>query len=139
MTTRTETQSLSTTTARRPRISQLLLLDAGVSGLNGLAYLAGAALLDGLLGPSVLTLEILGVVLLVWAAALTWIGTRDPVPPGLVREVVIGNLVWVAGSIAVAFGLLSLTGVGLAWCLLQAVVVAGFAVSQHMLQHDDRR
>ncbi|WP_082748826.1 hypothetical protein [Nocardioides jensenii] len=133
MTTRIETQSLSTSTTGRPMIGKLLLLDAGVSGLNGIAYLAGATLLDGLLGPSVLTLEILGAFLLVWAGALAWIGTRDPVPPGLAREVMIGNLVWVAGSVAVAFGLLSLTGIGLIWCLAQALVVAGFAIEQYVV------
>ncbi|QIX28300.1 hypothetical protein ncot_18170 [Nocardioides sp. JQ2195] len=133
MNTRIHTQSLSTTTAERSLISKLLLLDAGVSGLNGVAYLAGATLLDDLLGPSVLTLEILGAVLLVWAGALAWIGTRDPVPTGLAREVVVGNAAWVVGSVAVAFGLLSLTGIGLVWCLVQAVVVAAFAIEQYVV------
>ncbi|KQY62632.1 MULTISPECIES: hypothetical protein [unclassified Nocardioides] len=133
MTTRTETQPLSTSTARRSPIARLLLLDAGVSGLNAVAYLAGATLLDDVLGPSVPTLELLGAFLLVWAGALAWIATRDPVPAGLAREVVIGNLVWVAGSVAVAFGLLSLTGIGLAWCLMQAVVVAGFGAAQYVV------
>lgn len=133
MNTRFETQPLSTATDGRSLIAKVWLLDAGVSGLNGVAYLAGATLLDGLLGPSVLTLRLLGVFLLAWAGVLAWIGTRDPVPTGLAREVVVGNLLWVGGSVAVAFGLLSLTGIGLVWCLLQAVVVAAFAVEQYVV------
>lgn len=138
MTTRTETQPLSTATVRRSPIATLLWLDSATCAVNGIAYLAGATILDDLLGPSVLTLEILGVFLLVWAAGLAWIATRDPVPPGLVHEVVIGNALWVVGSVAVAFGLLSLTGIGLAWCLLQAVVVAGLAAAQYVVVRGGR-
>lgn len=131
MTTRTETQPLSTATARRSPIANLLRLDSATCLLNGIAYLAGATILDDLLGPSVLTLEILGIFLLVWGGAAAWVAARDPVPRGLVMEIVIGNVLWVAASVAVAFGLLPLTGIGLAWCLLQAVVVAALAAAQY--------
>ncbi|KRF16497.1 hypothetical protein ASG90_09375 [Nocardioides sp. Soil797] len=138
MNTRIETQPLSTSTAGRSLISKVLLLDAGVSGLNGVAYLAGATVLDGILGPSTSTLELLGGFLLVWAGVLAWIGTRDPVPTGLVTDVVVANLLWVAASVAVAFGLLSLTGTGLVWCILQALVVAAFAAEQYVVLRSRR-
>ena len=53
-----------------------LKFDAVVSGLNGIAYLAGAGLLAGELGLPVTLLVSLGVVLLVWRAA----AHRHPAP-----------------------------------------------------------
>ncbi|NYG59060.1 hypothetical protein BJ980_001983 [Nocardioides daedukensis] len=126
MTTRTQNPSLTTT---RLTLRTVLLLDAGISGLNGIAYLAGAAVLDDLLGPSATVLLVLGAFLLVWAGVLEWVATRKPIPTPLVREVAIANLVWVAASIAAIF-LLDLTTVGVVWCLMQAAVVSGFAVLQ---------
>ncbi|HEY9564626.1 MAG TPA: hypothetical protein VIR30_12730 [Nocardioides sp.] len=126
MTTRTQNPSLTTT---RLTLRTVLLLDAGVSGLNGIAYIAGAVVLDELLGASTTFLIAIGVFLLAWAGALEWVATRKPIPTPLVREVAIANLVWVAASIAAIF-LLDLTTVGVVWCLMQAAVVSGFAVLQ---------
>lgn len=128
MTTNTTTPSTHARTASwlRPAVA----VDATVSGVNGLAYLAASSYLADLLGPSATVLRWLGVVLVVWAVALAVVATRDPMPRGVVREIGYLNLVWVAGSVAVAAGLLSLTGVGLAWCLHQAAVVTAFAVVQ---------
>lgn len=126
MTTRIQNQSLATT---RLTLRTVLLLDAGVSGVNGLAYLAGAVVLDDLLGPSALTLALLGGALVAWAVVLDWVATRRPVPTAYAREVALANLLWVGGSLA-ALALLDLTGVGIVWCLLQAAVVAAFAAVQ---------
>lgn len=134
MTTRIQNQSLATT---RLTLRTVLLLDAGVSGVNGLAYLAGAVVLDDLLGPSALTLAVLGGALIVWAVVLDWVATRRPVPPTYAREVALANLLWVAGSVA-ALALLDLTAVGIVWCVLQAAVVAGFAAVQLRLAGGSR-
>lgn len=134
MTTRIQNQSIATS---RMTLRTVLLLDAGVSGVNGLAYLAGAVVLDDLLGPSALTLAVLGGALIVWAVLLDWVATRRPIPPAYAREVAVANLLWVAGSLA-ALGLLDLTALGTVWCLLQAAVVAGFAAVQLHLAGADR-
>lgn len=131
-------------TASRPAtaltLRNVLLLDAGVSGANGLAYLAGAAVLDSLLGPASAVLVGLGVFLLAYGAALAWIGTRRPVSRPATMLVVDANVLWVAASVgAVSFGWLELTTTGTVWALLQAAVVAGFAGLQVTALRRSRR
>lgn len=125
----TTDQSASTITSPS-WLRPVVVIDAGVSGLNGLAYLLAASYLSDLLGPTEILLQGLGVFLLLWAVALAAVATRDPMPRGIVREIGYANLLWVAGSVAVAAGLLTLTGIGLAWCLLQAATVTAFAGAQ---------
>ena len=119
----------------RPRAGGLLRLalglDAVVSGVNGAAYLLGAALLDGPLGLSPGLLRGVGVFMLGYAAAVWFVATRRPVPVAAVEAVVGANLLWAVGSVvAAAVGIGSLTGLGAGWLVLQAAVVAGFAVLQ---------
>ena len=121
---------MTTTTTAAPSLLRLALrLDAVVSGLNGAAYLLLAGPLADLLGLSAGVLRGLGVFLLVFAAAVWLVGDR-PAPPA-VRAVVTGNLLWTAGSIAVVVADLgSPSTIGAVWLVLQAAVVAGFAVLQ---------
>lgn len=72
----------------------------------------------------------LGVFLLLWAGVLGVVATRTPLPVSVVRGIGYLNLTWVAGSVAAAVGLLTLTGIGVGWCLLQAAAVLGFAATQ---------
>ena len=120
------------TTNTLPALSLLRLAlraDAVVSGLNGVAYLLLAGPLSDLLGLSAGVLRGVGVFLLVYAAAVGLVGER-PVAPA-VRAVITGNLVWTAGSLAVvAADVGSPTTIGAVWLVLQAVVVAAFAVLQ---------
>ncbi|WP_199583226.1 hypothetical protein [Blastococcus sp. TF02-09] len=73
-------------TSPRPRAGGLLRLalglDAVVTGVNGAAYLLGAALLDGPLGLSPGLLRGVGVVLLGYAAAVWFVRpvARSPAP-----------------------------------------------------------
>jgi hypothetical protein len=121
---------MTTTTTPAPSLLRLALrADAVVSGLNGAAYLLLAGPLSDLLGLSAGVLRFAGVFLLVYAAAV-WLVADRPAAPA-VRVVVTGNLLWSAGSIAVVVADLGTpTTVGAVWLVLQAVVVAGFAVLQ---------
>ncbi|MGY1640228.1 hypothetical protein ACI782_03735 [Geodermatophilus sp. SYSU D00703] len=122
---------MTTTTAPAPAslLRVALRLDAVVTGLNGAAYLLAAGPLAGLLGLPAGWLRGAGVFLLAFAAAVWLVGTR-PGPP-TVRTVVAANALWAAGSVvAVLAGLGSPTTVGAAWLVLQALVVAAFAVLQ---------
>jgi hypothetical protein len=121
---------MTTTTVPAPSLLRLALrADAVVSGLNGAAYLLLTGPLSDLLGLSVGVLRAVGVFLLVYAAAVWWVGDH-PVAPA-VRAVVVGNLIWSAGSIAVVVADLGTpTTIGAVWLVLQAIVVAGFAVLQ---------
>jgi hypothetical protein len=109
----------------------VLRLDAVVTGANGLAYLAAAPLLTGLLGVPSGALRGLGAFLLAYGAGVALVATGRPVRAGAVQVVVGGNLLWTAASVAsVVAGRFDLTAVGTAWVLLQAAVVAGFAALQ---------
>ncbi|SFO56187.1 hypothetical protein SAMN05660359_04341 [Geodermatophilus obscurus] len=124
-----------TTTATRPRTLDLLRLtlrlDAVVTGANGAAYLAAAPWLTDLLGVPAGALRGLGVFLLAYAGGV-WLVAARPRVSGVATEVVVGaNLLWAAASVAaVVTDRFPLTGVGTAWVLLQAAVVAGFAAAQ---------
>jgi hypothetical protein len=112
-------------------LRNLLLLDGVLTGANGLAYLAGAAALDSLLGPSSAVLLGLGVFMLAYAATAVFLGTRRPVSRLGVGLIADGNIVWAIASVAVVgFGWLGLTTAGTVWTLTQAALVVGFAVLQ---------
>ncbi|SFP70337.1 hypothetical protein SAMN05660464_3992 [Geodermatophilus dictyosporus] len=108
-----------------------LRLDAAVTGANGLAYLAAAPLLTGLLGVPPGALYGVGAFLVAFAAAVAVVAARRPVPAVASEAVVGANLLWAAGSVAVvATDRFDLTAAGTVWVLVQAAVVAGFAVLQ---------
>ena len=123
----------TTATTRRPLdlLRTALRLDAVVTGANGLAHLAAAPLLTGLLGVPPGVLRGLGGFLVVFAAGVALVAARRPVPAVAVEVVVGANLLWAAASVAaVATDRFDLTAAGTVWVLLQAAVVAGFAVLQ---------
>jgi hypothetical protein len=106
-----------------------LRLDAVVTAANGAAYLLAAPLLDGLLGLPAGWLRGIGVFLLLFAVGV-WTVAARPTPPA-VGTVVAANALWAVGSVlAAAAGVGSPTAVGTVWIVLQAVVVAAFAVLQ---------
>ena len=112
-------------------LRNVLLLDAVLTGLNGLAYVAAAAALGTLLGPSTTVIIGLGVFMLAYAAMAAWLGTRRPVSRLAVGLIADGNIVWAVASVTVvAFGWLGLTTAGTVWTLMQAALVAAFAALQ---------
>ena len=112
-------------------LRNVLLLDAVLTGVNGLVYLAAAAALATLLGPSTAVIVGLGVFMLAYAAAAAWLGTRRPVSRLAVGLIADGNILWaVASATVVAFGWLDLTSAGTVWTLMQAALVAAFAALQ---------
>ncbi|GAB3496639.1 hypothetical protein [Amycolatopsis cihanbeyliensis] len=102
----------------------VLRVDAVASGGLGVLLVALSGVLDDLLGLPVLLSVLAGAGLVVWAAFVGWVSVG--VTPGPVREVVLGNLVWVLASVAFAAAAWSeLTGLGIAFVLAQAAVVLG--------------
>ena len=109
-----------------------LKLDALVTGANGLAYLAAAGALDGLLGVQAGTLRGLGGFLVTFAALVWLAGTRAPIRPAAAEAVIAANAAWVVASLAlVAFDWLTPSTPGIVWALMQAATVAGFAALQY--------
>ncbi len=65
--------------------------------------------------------------LVAWAAVLLLVATRPRVARPAVWAIVVVNALWAVDSVVLA-ATGTLSAVGSAWALLQAVVVAGFAV-----------
>lgn len=108
-----------------------MYVDAAITGANGVAYLAGAGLLTGLLGPSPVVLIGIGAFLTAYALVVALIGRGRPISLAAVRGAALLNLAWVAASLVVAAGgLIDLTGWGRLWAVAQAVVVLAFAILQ---------
>ncbi|MEU7020101.1 hypothetical protein ABZ990_05525 [Streptomyces sp. NPDC046203] len=121
---------LARTTVPRSALRRFLGLDAVVTGVNGIAYLAASGPLGELLGVGRTLLLGLGVFLTLYAAGVAWLASR-PQPPALgVRAVVEANLAWAVASVAALALWLEPTTAGAVWTLLQAGTVAGFAALQ---------
>ena len=112
-------------------LRNVLLLDAVLTGVNGVVYVGAAAALHTLLGPSSAVIVGLGVFMLAYATVAAWLGTRRPVSRLAVGLIADGNIVWAVASVTVVvFGWLGLTTAGTVWTLIQAALVAGFAALQ---------
>ena len=131
MTTTSTSQNLRPTAGPDRLLRPALQLDAVVTGINGLGYLSAAAVLDDVLGVPAGTLRALGAFLIVFAGAVALLGSRRPIRSGPVAGVLAANLLWVLASLAAAVSSWhEPTTIGTAWIVLQAVVVATFAVLQ---------
>ncbi|MFD0318324.1 hypothetical protein [Streptomyces flavalbus] len=126
----THLAALARTTEPQLMLRRFLTLDAVVTGTNGVAYLVASGPLGRLFDVSSKLLLVLGVFLVLYAAAVGLLAGR-PSPAALgVRAVVEANLAWAAVSF-LALGLwLSPSTTGAVWVVLQALTVAGFAALQ---------
>ena len=112
------------------RLRAALLIDAAVTGANGLAYVVAAAWLTTLLGPSVPFLIGVGVFLTSCAVVFLLVGRARSVPPAGVWFAIAVNATWALASVIHASSAGWLTPVGRVWTVLQGLVVLGFAVAQ---------
>ena len=113
-----------------------LLADAAASGAMGLLMAGGAGLLAAPLGLPEPLLRIAGLVLLPWAGWVAWLGAAALPARNAVRAVVAVNLIWVADSLLLLacgrlFGVAP-GALGIAFVLVQALAVLGFALLQGM-------
>ncbi|AWW36817.1 hypothetical protein [Streptomyces cadmiisoli] len=124
--------ALARTTEPQTMLRRFLALDAAVTGVNGLAYLAASGPLGRLLGVGSGLLLVLGAVLAAYAAAVGLLAARRHPPALPVRAVIETNLAWaVLSFVALALWLTPSTA-GAVWGVLQALTVAGFALLQHV-------
>jgi hypothetical protein len=114
------------TSARSSLLRVSFRIDAVVSAAFGALLLVGGPLLADLLGAPLAVLWPVGAVSL---AYVLWLTERRPyVGAGTTWIVIALNTSWAAASVVlVAFGWLPLTGLGTAFVLLQALIVATFA------------
>lgn len=128
----TLTASFPAPAHRTPSVLRVALgADAGVTAVNAVGYLFGAAVIGPVLGAPPGLLVGLGTFLAAYAAVVGAIALRRVIAPAGAWTVVAANCAWVAASCGVlASGKLTLTDVGIAWVLLQSVAVAAFATAQ---------
>jgi hypothetical protein len=107
-----------------------LLADAVASGATGLMMIAGAGLLEGLLGLPTALMREAGLVLVPYVAFVAWVGTRDAISRPAVQAIIAMNVLWVVGSVLVLVGFVAPTVLGYAFVIAQAVVVGVFAELQ---------
>ena len=115
-----------------PFLRKSLLLDAAASGATALLLIAGASLLDGLLGLPVALMREAGLILVPFVAFVAWVGTREDVARGAVWTIIAANALWVAASIGLLVsGWVAPTALGYAFVIAQAADVALFAELQY--------
>jgi hypothetical protein len=108
-----------------------LLADAVASGATGLLMIAGAGLLEGLLGLPTALMREAGLVLVPYVAFVAWVGTREVIARGAVKAVIALNVLWVAASVLLLVsGWVAPTALGTAFVIAQAAAVALFAELQ---------
>lgn len=131
-------QTTATTTAAdrdhgpglvHPLAAPFLLVDAGTTGLNGLAYVVAGGWLADWFGAPELLVRGLGAFLLLVGAGVAVLATRRPIPRRGVAVLAGLNAVWVVASLDYAV-MGGLTTLGTTWVVLQAVVVGVFASGQ---------
>ncbi|MGW0775612.1 hypothetical protein ACWD01_18625 [Streptomyces sp. NPDC002835] len=121
---------ISRTTEPRTVLRRFLAADAVVSGANGVAYAAASGPLGRLLGVDGTLLTGLGVFLVAYGLGVGLLAARPRPPRAGVTLVVDANILWSLLSVAALALWLEPTAVGAVWTVLQALVVAGFAVLQ---------
>ena len=117
---------------RPTTLRRAILLDAAASGTMGLLLLLGAGLLEQPLGLQAGLLRWTGVVLVPFAAGLTWIATRARISREAVGTIVFINAAWAVGTpLLLVTEWVSPTLLGELFVLLQAAAVAAFAYLEH--------
>jgi hypothetical protein len=107
-----------------PFLRNALLIDAVASGGTGLLMIAGASLLEGLLGLPAALLRGAGLVLVPYVAFVVWAGTREPIPGAAVWTIIAANAAWAIASAFLLMGSLTPTLLGYVFVIGQALVVA---------------
>ena len=121
--------SATATLSRTPLLRRTLWADAATCLGTGLLLAALAAPLSPLLGLPAALLQYAGLALLPIAAFIALTASRPS--PAMVWLVIAGNVLWVAGSVAVLF-VFAPTALGMAFVIAQGVVVAVLAEVEYV-------
>ncbi|MEV6431357.1 hypothetical protein [Nocardia sp. NPDC051463] len=110
-----------------------LRLDAVITGVNGLAYLALSGPLETLLGLDTRIGIPIGIFLTLYGIAVALISTPTTINNGLARTVIAGNTAWTVISLAALIeSALELNTIGSIWTVMQAATVGAFAGLQYL-------
>ncbi|WP_063045733.1 hypothetical protein [Nocardia pseudovaccinii] len=110
-----------------------LRLDAVVTTVNGLAYLALSGPLESLLGLDSKIGIPIGIFLTLYGIGVALVGMTKTINTKAAAVVGAGNAAWVVVSLAALVeGALELNTVGSIWTVMQAATVGGFAALQYL-------
>jgi hypothetical protein len=108
-----------------PFLRNVLVLDAAASGATGLLLVAGAGVLEDLLGLPMALLREAGLILIPYVACVAWVGTRQPIARRAVWAIIAANALWALASVGLLVsGLVGPTPLGYTFVIAQAAVVA---------------
>ena len=110
-------------------LKRALLADAAVSGASALLQLMAAEMLAQYTALSAALLRGTGVFLIAYVALLVGMALRPRLPRALVWVVIVGNVAWAIGALALCRGLPML---GVAFCVIQAATVLVFAELEYV-------
>ena len=114
-------------------LRRALLADAIFSGTSAIVLTLGAGALASLLSLLDMLPRETGLFLILYAALVGWLGTRQTLPKALVWLVIAGNAVWTLASIALLFsGLVAPNLLGEIVVAAQAIATGVFAELQYM-------
>lgn len=109
-------------------VRHAVLADGVISGAMGALLIVAAGPLSDLLGISAPFLFWVGVALMPWMVTLLLIGRKEQPSRGAVETVIALNALWVLASIAlILVGPFEMTGLGIAFVVMQALAVTAFA------------
>ena len=131
------TTTTLTRTATDTFLRTVLRLDAIASGAIGAAFLSAAGTLQEHLGTPTALTRGTGAFLLAYAVFVWFVSTRPTA--GLVGLVIGLNLFWVVDSVVYAVADDGLTALGVAFTLVQAAAVLGFAALEYLGLRKARR
>lgn len=114
-------------------LRRALLADATFSGVSALGLAFGAGAFAALFNLPEALLRETGLFLIVYTALVGWLASRAAVPKPLVLVVVVGNVAWTVGSIALLFsGAVSPNLPGELMVVAQAIATGLFAELQYL-------
>jgi hypothetical protein len=114
-------------------LRRALSLDAVASGATAIVLIAGAAPLEALLGLPSALMRGAGLVLVPYVAFVAFVATRASIEAAAVWAIIVSNVLWAAASFLVLLsGQIAPTPLGIAFVVLQAVVVALLGELQYL-------
>lgn len=114
-------------------LRRTLLADVVVTGSAGLLLALAAGPLGDLFNLPVLLLRTAGVFLLPYTAFVAYVATRADIPHRGAWAIVGLNLLWAAASLLLLVtGWVDPSGIGIAFVVAQALIVAAFADIQYL-------
>jgi len=122
-----------TTIAMSRPLRLILLADAAASGATAVLLVAGAGMLERLLGLPVALMREAGLLLIPYVVLVVFVASRPSVAVAAVNAIITINAVWTAASVLLlTSGWVAPTLLGVAFVLAQALAVGAFAVIQYV-------